>query len=200
MTKYRLVHKNQTIIYDNEDLDMSLIKILEMSDIPIETEIVLYLTLGFGYPWIRAGKILFGTKELKKMEGRSDIPDHLICPINMSLIYYAIKLNGRFYDLDSLSPYLMGEINKWVDSFNRAILYDTGYPENVLCPFRIPVPMELVMNILKYSTRDDGTFNQIYENTVSNCFIYDIFVHKTNHDQVEYDKLLKEYYETINGS
>jgi predicted nucleotidyltransferase len=38
------------------------------------------------------------------------------------------------------------------------------------------------------------------QNTVSNCFIYDIFVHKTNHDQVEYDKLLKEYYETINGS
>lgn len=190
--KYSLIHKGKVIIYENDNENSTVRSILEMVDIEeIISEPIthLYLTENWGYPRIRVGKLLLGEKKLKEISHRKDLPDILVCPINLELIHYPVKINERFYDVEALSNYLSEEINKWTTHASSK--------KEITCPFRIPIDMNIICDILKFDIKEDGTCNKIHPNTVQNCFIYNIFVYRTNKDQSEYDQILLDYEKSV---
>lgn len=188
--KYTLTYKGHPVIYDNEQnqsvkeiLDLACLNILEQDTID------LYLTFNYGYPRKREGKFLISRNQCQLLEERDDLPSILVCPIEMSLIHYPVKLNGRFYDVEALSSYLAEELNK-------INMYAAPQQVPVIqCPLRMNIDGYFIACLLRNHYINEAKF--ITKNSVLNYFIYEMFVYKRNGDQLEYNKLLLDYVNTI---
>lgn len=184
-SKYTLTYKGQAVIYDNDNEHKSVKDIIDLAcmDILEQDTIDLYLTFNFGYPRKREGKYLISRNDCKVLEERDDLPSILLCPINMSLIHYPVKLNGRYYDIESISEYLAPELNKIIEPQQHII--------DVYCPLRIKIDGYFIARIMKNHYINQSKSFTI--NSVSNYFLYEIFVYRRNSDQLEYNKLLLDY-------
>ena len=191
VVSYSLITNGVVVIYGNDIEDESVQKIIEMSSVIgllDKDTIDLYLTFNFGYPRIRTGKFLLPHNTIELIEERSDTPNILLCPINMNLIQYAIKVNGRFYDIEAISEYLAGEFNKLKIDGTHVIL----------CPLRTVISLDFIASILSTlmkhkSVNNIQNLDIIHTNSVRNYFVYEVFAHMRNTDQDEYNKLLLDH-------
>lgn len=131
-------------------------------------------------------------KDLQIIEENPDLPTILLCPINMEIIQYPVKINGRFYDIEAISEYLTVELNKNLQLIQRDILRPV-----LKCPLRMNIDPDLILEIL-HTLRSNGVDGNIHPNSVRNYFVYKIFMFRKNEDQIAYNKLITNYCE-LNG-
>lgn len=157
---YTIIYKGQSFIYANDNDDMSIEELMMLTNsLMIELDMVqCYLTLNFGFPRLRQGKLLLKPEEIIENVD-------LICPITLEAIQYAIKLNGKFYDLNAIAEYL-------ANAFNKNIL---------TCPMRINIPDELISCIYKHH----------YPSTKFTKSSMQACLYAVNSHQEEYNKLIK---------
>jgi hypothetical protein len=146
---YTLINQGMAVIYSNDNDEETIERIFEISGRSDELklpEIKLHLTLNMGFPKIRCGNTLVTSQKIEKMEESND-GSEVICPITLQTVHYAVKLNGKFYDLHSISKYLASEIKHIpIDHIPK-------------CPMRIELPYRLIRQIIKHHTIRGSYFN-----------------------------------------
>lgn len=179
---YSIMHQRKMFLYTNDADETLLATHMEKympSLINQEASISLHLILNLGgplgnsgnKPTTRIGKLLLSDEKAEKLENAADTPSILMCPITISLVTRAFKLNDRFYELESAATYLFDIISRMDDEL-----------EDVLCPLRCKVPQELVSAITWYLfKRGNSASSLIY------CLV---LVSRVEGHQEEYDELL----------
>lgn len=174
--KYTIIHKGKAFIFSNDEDDKSIeeLMILTSTDmINLET-VQCHLTLNFGFPRLRQGKLLI-TDDKQSIIESDDSSIDLICPISLQLIKYAIKINDKFYELEAISEYLANAFN---NSQNGII---------PTCPMRIKLPDELVADIFDHHyCKTTKSLHKFSKSSIQSC----LFLTSTFH-QEEYNKLIK---------
>lgn len=173
-TPYTIIYKGTGFIFSN-DKDDSLIEELMILTNPtmMDLDIVqCHLTLNMGFPKLRQGKLLI-TSEKQDLIENSNFD--LACPISLQIIQYAIKINGKFYDLEAISEYL-------ANAFNNA--KDGIIPK---CPMRIDLPDDLVASIYNHHYSEEKKSLYKFSKSSMQCCLY----FTANNNQEEYNELIK---------
>lgn len=175
---YTILHKAKAFIFSNDEDNKSIEELMILTDKNmIDLDIIqCHLTLNLGFPRLRQGKLLITVSQQEIIENsvvNSSID--LICPISLQTIQYAIKINGKFYDLNSISEYLANVFNN---------LQNSDIPK---CPMRINLPDELLYIIAKHHySKSTKTFHKFSKSSLQSC-LYST----ANRHQEEYNKLIK---------
>jgi len=171
--KYTIIYKGKVFIFSNDEDNKSIEELMILTSpdmINLET-VQCHLTLNLGFPRSRQGKLLISDDKQEIIENSDS---NLICPISLQLIKYAIKINGKFYELEAISEYL-------ANAFNNS---KGNIPT---CPMRINLPDELVADI--YDHHYCESTKSLYEfskSSIQSCLFF-----TTNCHQEEYNKLIK---------
>jgi hypothetical protein len=170
---YTIIHKGKAFIFANDEDNMSIEQLILLTNPSmIELDMIqCHLTLNLGFPRLRQGKLLISSDKQEIIEN-SDSSIDLMCPISLQTIQYAIKINGKFYDLYSISEYLANAFNS---SQNGVI---------PTCPMRITLPDELVASIYKHHYCK--TTKSFTKSSMQSCLYFTASSH-----QEEYNKLIK---------
>ena len=174
---YTIIHKGKFFICSNDEDNKSIEELMILTDKNmIDLDIIqCHLTLNLGFPRLRQGKLLITASKKEIIEndtGNSSI--YLTCPISLQTIQYAIKINGKFYDLDSISEYLANAFNNSQDVIPT-------------CPMRIKLSDELLYVIAKHHySETTKTFHKFSKSSLQSC-LFPI----SNSHQEEYNKLIK---------
>ena len=172
--KYTIIYKGQAFIFANDEDDSSIENLMILTNLNmLDLDIVqCHLTLNLGFPKLRQGKLLVTIDKKIAIENTAF---DLICPISLEIIQYAIKINGKFYDLEAISEYL-------ANAFNNS-------KEGIIptCPMRIDLPDELVDCIFKYHyCKITKSLNKFSKSSMQSC----LFLTASSH-QEEYNNLIK---------
>lgn len=176
--KYTIIYKGKVFIFSNDEDDKSIEELMTLTDSSmIESDIIqCHLTLNLGFPRLRQGKLLITVDQQEIIENSDSCID-LICPISLQTIQYAIKINGKFYDLDSISEYLAIAFN---NSKDGVIPMD---------PMRITLPEELVASIYNHHyCKTTKSLHKFSKSSMQSCLFFN-----TNSHQEEYNKLIKNH-------
>lgn len=136
--------------------------------------ILLHLKLNLGGPFEetrRIGRLLLSTLDATRMEEKADLPTVILCPITISLVTRAFKLNDHYYELEELAKYLFETIAKMEDE-----------QEEILCPLRQPIKLDIVSAFTWYMVKKGNSLP-----TLTYCLL--LMARVQNHQQ-EYDALL----------
>jgi hypothetical protein len=175
---YTIVYKGKEFIFSNDEDNKSLEELMVLTNPnKIELELVqCHLTLNLGFPRLRQGKLLITAYKREIIENTDhESSINLICPISLQTMQYAIKINGKFYDLDLISEYLANEFNNYKDG------------SNLRFPMRINLPDNLVSSILKYHyCSSTQSFHKFSKSSLQSCLLLTI-----DDNQEEYNKLIK---------
>jgi len=132
-----------------------------------------HLTLNLGFPRSRQGKLLISDGKQEIIESDDSSID-LICPITLKLIQYAIKINGKFYELEAISEYL-------------ANVFNNSKGNIPTCPMRINLPDELVADIYDHHyCESTKSLHEFSKSSMQSCLLLTL-----NDNQEEYNKLIK---------
>lgn len=136
-TMYSILYKCKIFIYANDaNTTIESLMMLTNEDMLTLDTIQCHLTLNFGFPRNRQGKLLIPEAKQEQIEHTyTNEAIHLLCPISLQTIQYPVKLNGHFYDLDAIAAYLAN-----------------GFKDQIVpkCPMNIDIPDELTLCILKH--------------------------------------------------
>jgi hypothetical protein len=188
---YSLINSGRICVYDNDDGTKIFKELLELShpELLLSSEIHFYLTMNYGFPRKREGKFLI-SKEKQNIIEKKFL--ELNCPINLTPIQYAIKINNRFYELEEMANYLSNELNK--------IFVDGNY--QIICPFRTPINKSTIIFVLSWHYKDcrdrgidipsDGKIKTVNKSSVQICLWY---MPSRQNDQKEYNEKLLEIFQ-----
>lgn len=175
---YTIIHKGKAFIFANDEDNNSIEDLMRLTNPSmIELDIIqCHLTLNLGFPRLRQGKLLITDDQQIDIESSSaNSSIDLVCPISLQTIQYAIKINGKFYDLDSISEYLANAFNSSQDGVMP------------MCPMRINLPEELVASIIKHHyCKSTKSFYEFSKSSLQSCLFLTANCH-----QEEYNKLIK---------
>lgn len=173
---YTIIYKGKQFIFSNDDDNASIESLILLTDVTmLDLDVIqCHLTLNLGFPRLRQGKLLISESKNQTIENsNTNTSIDLLCPISLSTIQYAVKINNHYYDLDAISEYL-------ANGFNNS---NGTIPK---CPMRIDLPEELLTHIIKYHySTTKQVFNEFSKSSMQSC-LYPM----TKHYQQEYNTLI----------
>lgn len=190
-TNYSLINKGKVIIYSNDSCDFTVKELIELTDTDIITSdnITFHLTNNFGFPRLRHGKCLIKTETYKDLEMKNDTPSRLLCPLSMETIQYAVKINGRFYDLHYIAEFLAYELNKFI----------SGQIKELICPFRMKIDLENNLGAGLFLHHYNEQLNAFDKASISSVEHFLLIRKDRFTDQQEYDNIIKNYVKLISS-
>lgn len=176
-TFYTIIYKGIPFIYANDEDTKSIGELMMLTDenmLTLDT-IQCHLTLNFGFPSLRQGKLLVTQSQQEVIENsNTNTSIDLICPISLQTIQYAIKINNKFYDLDAIAEYL-------ANAFNNS---QGPIPK---CPMRIDLPEKLITCIYNHHYSKPKT--SFSKSSMQSC----LYKNPYFHCQEEYNTLIKTH-------
>lgn len=183
--QYTLLNSSRGCIYDNDNENSTVKYLIELLDRDIlkDETITLHLSLNCLTPKRREGKRLIPCEHANEIVINPDTPSNLICPLNHDLIYYAVKINNQFYELDNISEYLTTQLK------------GPSNDSKLRCPLNTIISQDFTRNIILYHyDRDSKTFNELEVGTVKQYFLTKL--RNRSLDQEEYNSLLLSHYQS----
>lgn len=178
---FSIICQRKMFLYQNDADEILLVEHIEkyipnlINEETILMQLILNLSGPLGNagnkPTTRIGKLLLTDAMAEQLENAADTPSILICPITISVVTRAFKLNDRFYELEEIAKYLYNVISNMDNE-----------DDEVMCPLRNRVPQYMVSAITWYLFKKGNSLS-----TLIYCLV---LMSHVSHQQEEYDELL----------